>query len=71
MAVFRCVPPVPSSICIQRRGASILSPRPRRERLKRATVSKESLKAGDVVLVDDTTGEGHSSRVLGTNRMYL
>ena len=32
---------------------------------------KRVFKAGDVMLADDTTGEGHSSRVLGTNRMYL
>ena len=32
---------------------------------------KRVFKAGDVMLADDTTGEGHSFRVLGTNRMYL
>lgn len=65
MAVFRCVPP----------GTVLdLHPAPRRQYLVTMSGSweieasngvKRVFKAGDVMLADDTTGEGHSSRVLG------
>jgi len=65
MAVFRCVPP----------GTVLdLHPAPRRQYLITLSGSweieagngvKRVFKAGDVMLADDTTGEGHSSRVLG------
>jgi hypothetical protein len=66
MAVFRCVPP----------GTVLdLHPAPRRQYLVTMSGSweieassgvKRVFKAGDVMLADDTTGEGHSSRVLGS-----
>jgi len=65
MAVFRCVPP----------GTVLdLHPAPRRQYLITMAGSweieagngvKKIFKAGDVMLADDTTGEGHRSRVLG------
>ena len=65
MAVFRCVPP----------GTILdLHPAPRRQYLVTMAGSweieasngvKKFFKAGDVMLADDTTGEGHRSRVLG------
>jgi len=65
MAVFRCVPP----------GTVLdLHPAPRRQYLITMAGSWEIeagngvskiFKAGDVMLADDTTGEGHRSRVLG------
>jgi hypothetical protein len=65
MAVFRCVPP-----------GTVLDrhPAPRRQYLVTLSGSweieagngvKRVFKAGDVMLADDTTGEGHISRVLG------
>ena len=70
MAVFRCVPP---GTALDRHQA------PRRQYL--ATMSdsweieasngvKRVFKSGDVMLADDTTGEGHISRVLG-NEPYI
>jgi hypothetical protein len=65
MAVFRCVPPGP---------VLDLHPAPRRQYLITMAGSweieagsgvKKIFKAGDVMLADDTTGEGHRSRVLG------
>ena len=65
MAVFRCVPP----------GTVLdLHPAPRRQYLITLSGSweieasngvKRVFKAGDVMLADDTTGEGHCSRVIG------
>jgi len=65
MAVFRCVPP----------GTVLdLHPAPRRQYLITMAGSweieagngvKKIFKAGDEMLADDTTGEGHRSRVLG------
>jgi hypothetical protein len=65
MAVFRCVPP----------GTVLeLHPAPRRQFLVTMSGSweieasngvKRVFKSGDVMLADDTTGEGHRSRVLG------
>ena len=65
MAVFRCVPA----------GTVLdLHPAPRRQYLVTMSGSweieasngvKRVFKAGDVMLADDTTGAGHSSRVLG------
>jgi hypothetical protein len=66
LAVFRCVPP-----------GTVLDrhPAPRRQYLVTMAGSweievsnavKKIFKAGDVMLADDTTGEGHISRVLGT-----
>jgi hypothetical protein len=65
MAIFRCVPP-----------GTVLDrhPAPRRQYLVTMSGSweieasngiKKVFKAGDVMLADDTTGEGHISRVLG------
>jgi hypothetical protein len=65
MAIFRCVPP-----------GTVLDrhPAPRRQFLVTMSGSweieasngiKRVFKAGDVMLADDTTGEGHISRVLG------
>jgi hypothetical protein len=66
MAVFRCVPP----------GTVLdLHPAPRRQYLitisgsweiEAGNGAKKVFKAGDVMLADDTTGEGHTSRVLGS-----
>jgi hypothetical protein len=66
MAVFRCVPP----------GTVLdLHPAPRRQYLITMSGSweieasngvKRIFKPGDVMLADDTTGEGHRSRVLGS-----
>jgi len=65
MAVFRCVPP----------GTVLdLHPAPRRQYLvtvsgsweiETSSGSKRIFKAGDVMLADDTTGLGHTSRVIG------
>ncbi len=66
MTVFRCVPP-----------GTVLDrhPAPRRQYLVTMSGSweieasngvKKVFKAGDVMLADDTTGEGHISRVLGS-----
>ncbi|HKY08481.1 MAG TPA: hypothetical protein VJQ55_09575 [Candidatus Binatia bacterium] len=65
MAVFRCVP----------RGTVLdLHPAPRRQYLvtvsgsweiETSSGSKRIFKAGDVMLADDTTGLGHTSRVIG------
>lgn len=65
MAVFRCVPP----------GTVLdLHPAPRRQYLVTLSGSweieaghgvKRVFKTGDVMLADDTAGEGHISRVLG------
>jgi hypothetical protein len=65
MVVFRCVPP----------GTVLdLHPAPRRQYLITMSGSweieasdgvKRIFKAGDVMLADDTSGEGHCSRVLG------
>jgi hypothetical protein len=66
MAVFRCVPP---GTVLERHAA------PRRQYLITMSGSweieasngvKRVFKAGDVMLADDTTGEGHISRVLGS-----
>ena len=65
MAIFRCVPP-----------GTVLDrhPAPRRQYLVTMSGSweieasngiKKVFKPGDVMLADDTTGEGHISRVLG------
>jgi len=65
LAVFRCVPP-----------GTVLDrhPAPRRQYLVTLAGSweieasngvKRTFKAGDVMLADDITGEGHISRVLG------
>jgi hypothetical protein len=65
MAVFRCVP---TGTVLDRH------PAPRRQYLVTISGSweieasqgvKRVFKAGDVMLADDTTGEGHISRVLG------
>ena len=64
--VFRCAPP---GLVIDRH------PAPRRQFLVTLSGSweieasngvKRTFKTGDVMLADDTTGEGHISRVLGT-----
>jgi hypothetical protein len=64
-AIFRCVPP---------RTVLDLHPAPRRQFLVTLSGSWEieasdgivrTFKAGDVMLADDTTGEGHISRVVG------
>lgn len=65
MAVFRCAPP----------GTLLdIHPAPRRQYLVTMSGSweieasngvKRIFKAGDVMLADDTTGERHSSHVLG------
>ncbi|HXG53050.1 MAG TPA: hypothetical protein VNN77_16765 [candidate division Zixibacteria bacterium] len=65
-AVFRCVPP----------GTVLdLHPAPRRQyvvtlsgswEIEAAGGARRTFKAGDVMLADDTTGEGHVSRVLGS-----
>jgi len=60
MAVFRCVPP---GTVLELHPAPLQCPAPGRS--KQATASKRIFKAGDVMLADDTTGEGHRSRVLG------
>jgi hypothetical protein len=66
MAVFRCVPP---GAVLERHAA------PRRQYLVTMSGSweieasngvKRVFKAGDVMLADDMTGEGHISRVLGS-----
>jgi hypothetical protein len=65
MAVFRCVPP-----------GTVLDrhPAPRRQYLvtmsgsweiEASNGARKVFKAGDVMLADDITGEGHISRVLG------
>ncbi len=65
-AVFRCVPP----------GAVLeRHPAPRRQyvitrsgswEIEASAGAARTFRAGDVMLADDTTGEGHISRVVGT-----
>ena len=71
MAVFRCVPP----------GTVLdLHPAPRRQYLITMAGSwlieagngvSKIFKPGDVMLADDTTGEGHRSRVLGNEPHFF
>ena len=64
-AVFRCAP---AGLFLQRH------PAPRRQflvtlsgswEIEASNAVKRVFKTGDVMLADDTTGEGHTSRVLG------
>lgn len=64
--VFRCAP---AGLVIDRH------PAPRRQflvtlagswEIEASNGAKRTFKTGDVMLADDTTGEGHISRVLGT-----
>jgi hypothetical protein len=67
-AVFRCAP---AGLFLDRH------PAPRRQYLVTLSGAREieasnrvkrTFKTGDVMLADDTTGEGHTSRILGRER---
>ena len=66
MAVFRCVPP---GTVLERHAAprrQYLITMPGSWEIEASNGVKRVFKAGDVMLADDTTGEGHISRVLGS-----